>query len=154
MKRLPPAQKQSIKELMEYALTMPVGDLQKYGTLFLSGPVPATMTRGELIALQLVERASYGDLDALKELRAWIAEDPKRAATPEGGTTYYQFLVQLSNGQVPSDGVTTPTTARSLQAMARAVGASTRADLPAIPPMTEEDEAEYEARPIPKRRTP
>lgn len=132
MKRLPPAEKQSMKQLMEYALTMPVGDLQKYGSLFLSGPIPATMTRGELIALQLVERASYGDLDAVKELRAWIAEDPKRGTADGAGVTYYQFLLQLSNGQVPTDGTPVPPgAAKSLQALAKAVEKQTV--IPAVP---------------------
>lgn len=131
MKHLPAVRKQSMKELMEFALTMPVGDLQKYGTLFLSGPVPATMTRGELIALQLVERASYGDLDAVKELRNWVAEDPKRAA-PTGGTTYYQFLVNLADGKLPTDGTqVNPDMAKSLQALAKAVESQTI--IPAIP---------------------
>lgn len=87
-------EKQSLKELIKFALEMPVGDLAQYGTLFLSGPIPEKMTRGELIALQLIQRASYGDLDAVKEIRQWVVEDPKTA--PIGGDTYYQFLINTA----------------------------------------------------------
>lgn len=107
--------KQSMKELMKFALEMPAGDLTKYGTLFLSGPIPDKMTRGELIALQLVERASYGDLDALKELRQWIVEDPK---APVGGSNYYQFLIQLSGEKDTPDLMST---APNLQKLARII---------------------------------
>lgn len=106
--------KQSMKELIKYALEMPVGELQKYGTLFLSGPIPTSMTRGELIALQLLERASFGDLEAIKELRQWVVEDPK--AQGAGGTTnYYQFLLQMASGEpLPIN----PETVKGLQEMA------------------------------------
>lgn len=89
-----------MKDLIKFALEMPAGDLQKYGTLFLSGPIPEKMSRGELIALQLVERASFGDLEAVKEIRHWIVEDPKAPAG--GGDTYYTFLMNLA-GAKPSD---------------------------------------------------
>lgn len=95
-------EKQSMRELIDYALSMPVNELQKYGTMFLSGPVPEKMSRGELIALQLVERACIGDLEATKELRQWILVDPDKAKTgATGGNTYYQFLVQLSGKEPP-----------------------------------------------------
>lgn len=84
--------KQSLKQLIKFALDMPAGELTQYGTLFLTGPMPENMTRGELIALQLVNRASFGDLDAIKELRNWVVEDPKNPGSG-GGDTYYQFLV-------------------------------------------------------------
>lgn len=88
-------ERQSLKELIKYALEMPAGDLSQY-TLFLSGKIPEVMTRGELIALQLADRACHGDLDAIKELRQWVVEDPKNPSA--GNTNYYQFLIQMAQG--------------------------------------------------------
>lgn len=121
MKKL---EKQSMKELIKYALEMPVGDLQKYGTLFLSGPVPESMTRGELIALQLLERASFGDLEAVKEIRQWILEDPKSAA-PAAGTNYYQFLIQMAGAEAP--GAFPAEAAQGLRKMAQAIEVKVKA---------------------------
>jgi len=92
-------EKQSMKDLIKYALDMPAGDLATYGTLFMSGPVPDRMTRAELIALQLVDQAAHGDLAAIRELRTWIVDDPK---APQGGTNYYQYLIQLSGEDAKS----------------------------------------------------
>lgn len=113
---MPPKQiaKQSMRELIQFALDMPAHDLTKYGTLFLSGPIPDKMTRGELIALQLVERASFGDLDAVKEIRAWTADTKD---TPKEGTTYYQFLIQMAGGKAAD----TKEAALGMQQIARVI---------------------------------
>jgi len=109
--------KQSMRELIKFALEMPVEDLEKYRTVF-TGTLPDKMTRGELIALQLIERASFGDLDAVKELRYWVVEDPK--APGAGGTNYYQFLIQLSQG-VPVSTPLPPDAAEGLRKMVTAI---------------------------------
>lgn len=116
--------KQSMKELIKYALELPVGDLEKYGNIFLSGPLPTNMTRGELIALQLIERASYGDLDAVKELRQWVVEDPKSPTA--GGTNYFQFLTVIAEGGKVPDNLP-PVTAEGFKTLVKTIEAKASA---------------------------
>lgn len=116
-------EKQSLKELIKYALGMPAPDLAQY-LIFSNGPLPDQMTRGELIALQLLDRACKGELDAVKELRQWVQEDPKDPATA-GGTNYYQFLINLAGGppaESPEPAAqVAPETAKNLKKLAKAI---------------------------------
>lgn len=82
------------KKILERILALPVGDLAQYGiSLEHDGK---SLTKADLIMIQLVERGCTGDLMAIREILDRLLGKPSQYINAEVKTTsYYDFLMQI-----------------------------------------------------------
>ena len=86
---------QDLKIILEKVLALPVSDLERYG-IVLDGKTPQTMTKLELMTIQLVEDACTGNRDAIKEIFDRLIGRPTQHVTKQVHVqTYHDFLMQI-----------------------------------------------------------
>lgn len=86
---------QDLNEILTTLLALPAGDLSMYG-IDPSGGLPVDITKLELIAMKLIERACIGDKEAAKEVFDRLLGKPMQHQTKQIKVeTYQDFLLQI-----------------------------------------------------------